>query len=188
MKQGRLICCIGPSGVGKDAVMGELCKKLSYLSLVKRVITRPKTAGGEDHFSVSEVEFEAMRRRGEFALHWDAHGLRYGIPNALKHELSQGQDRLVNLSRSSLGSAMEVFPSLQVIVLSANLQTLRDRLVARGRETSIEIEARLSRKTDPLPKALRYWEVDNSGLLTETVEEITNLLNEVEHNLGYQYE
>ena len=102
---GRMIAVVGPSGVGKDTVMQALVDAAPQLSLVRRVITREADAGGEDFDAVSVPMFMGMQAAGEFALSWQAHGLRYGIPATVDKELKQGRDLLVNLSRSVLPAA-----------------------------------------------------------------------------------
>jgi ribose 1,5-bisphosphokinase len=70
----------GPSGVGKDSLMEALVARRADLHRVRRVITRPAEAGGEAFDSVSPALFAARAAGGDFALHWTAHGLSYGIP------------------------------------------------------------------------------------------------------------
>ena len=79
MSEGRLIAVVGPSGVGKDSVLRGLQRALPGTHLVRRVITRAPDLGGEDYDAVSVEVFKERARRGDFALHWGAHGLFYGI-------------------------------------------------------------------------------------------------------------
>lgn len=160
------IAVVGPSGVGKDTVMGAMVQQLPGLYLVRRVVTRAPDAGGEDIIAVDEARFQQMVSAGEFALHWGAHGLFYGIP------LQQAGDLVpvMNLSRSVLGAAQEVFPGLAVISLTAAPEVLAARLALRGREPDAEQAARLRRASAALPEGLlRVHRIDNSGDLTQTM-------------------
>ncbi|HEU4381582.1 MAG TPA: phosphonate metabolism protein/1,5-bisphosphokinase (PRPP-forming) PhnN, partial [Hyphomicrobiaceae bacterium] len=78
---GPVVLVVGPSGAGKDAVLGEAARRLgsdpSFL-FAKRVVTREANAA-EDHDTLPADAFVAELQRGAFALHWQAHGLRYGI-------------------------------------------------------------------------------------------------------------
>ena len=56
---GRFIAIVGASGVGKDSVMAALAASDPRLRLVRRVITRPSAAGGEDFDGVTEDAFHA---------------------------------------------------------------------------------------------------------------------------------
>lgn len=164
--QSRVIGVVGPSGVGKDTVMAALAAAEPRLALVRRVITRPSTAGGEAFEAVTEAEFAARQAAGAFALDWAAHGLRYGIPAGLPAD----RDVLVNLSRAVLTRAAQVFgPGFMVLALQATPAVLAARLAARGREDAAMIAARLARRGDPLPDGLQVVTLDNSGALADTV-------------------
>ncbi len=173
---GRLIAVVGPSGVGKDTVMEALRSARPDIALVRRVITRPSEAGGEDFDGVTEEAFKAQQVAGAFVLSWQAHGLSYGIPKSIRHRLDAGEDMLINLSRAVLAEAQDAFPSLQVINLTASKEVLAKRLAARGRETAEDISRRLDRKGAALPPTCNVLEIDNSGALDATLEKILNAL------------
>ncbi len=169
MTTGRFIAVVGPSGVGKDSVMEALIAANPDFHRVRRVITRPSAAGGEDFEGVSREEFETRRDAGAFALWWPAHGLLYGIPSSVQKTLSLGIDVLANLSRAQLLAAAEVFPGLHVLHITAAPEILAQRLAARGRETPEDIRARLAREV-ALPEGLTVTEVDNGGRLSDSVD------------------
>ena len=166
--QGRLIAVVGPSGVGKDSVMEGLAATPGF-ALVRRVITRPSEAGGEAFDGVTQKAFDRMAGQGAFALHWQAHGLSYGIPAAETARLAQGTDLLVNLSRAVLVEASRRFPGLIVLNLTAAPEVLAARLAARGRETPQDIARRLARADLALPQGLDIRTVDNGGALPDTI-------------------
>jgi ribose 1,5-bisphosphokinase len=169
MTKGRFIAVVGPSGVGKDSVMGALVAARPGLVPVRRVITRAPDAGGEDYEAVSPALFAARAAGGDFALHWQAHGLSYGIPHAVHDVLGRGQDALANLSRGMLERAQRVFGELTVLHITARPEVLGERLAARGRESRAEIARRLARSAPTLPLGLQVVEIDNSGALDHTV-------------------
>ena len=149
MSAGRLIVVVGPSGVGKDSVLAALHHMHPDRHLVRRVITRTAASGGEEFDAVSDTQFAAMAAEGAFALHWRAHGLRYGIPVSVFDHLSSGTDCLVNLSRAVLAEAASLFPDLTILNITARPETLARRLAARGRETESQIAQRLERADAP---------------------------------------
>ena len=173
---GRFIAIVGPSGVGKDSVMEALSTAEPKLHLVRRVITRPGDAGGEAFDAVPEAEFLQQKARGDFALSWQAHGLRYGIPATTLKDIAEGRDMLANLSRSVLPAAKAVFPRFQVIVLTASRDALAMRLAARNRETPKDIAGRLDRADFAMPPDIPAFEVDNSGPLGQTARAILSHL------------
>jgi phosphonate metabolism protein PhnN/1,5-bisphosphokinase (PRPP-forming) len=165
---GWLVTVVGPSGAGKDTLLGQARAGLQgdpRFVFARRVITRPAEAtdhaGAEDHEPVSDSAFLAALNAGAFALHWQAHGLRYGIPAGIQEELDAGRVVIANLSRAVLAEAHERF-RLKVINVTAPAEVLAARLAGRGRETREEVAARLAR-TAPLPPGIDVAEVVNDG-------------------------
>ena len=112
----RLVAIAGPSGAGKDMLMALACAADPGIRAARRVITRPAEAGGEDFDGVTEAEFARRLAASEFALHWRAHGLGYGIPAA---ELAGVGTVLMNLSRAVLAKAVAHLPGLTVLLVTA---------------------------------------------------------------------
>jgi len=169
---GRLIAVVGPSGVGKDSAMRALVRARPEMHLVRRTITRAAGAGGEAFDAATEAEFAARAARGAFVLHWQAHGLHYGIPAAVGRIVETGGDAVVNLSRAVLPQARAVFPSLVVLALTAPREVLARRLAERGRETPDDIARRLARADDALPEGIHATPIDNGGPMERTVEQM----------------
>jgi len=166
---GRFIAVVGPSGAGKDSVMEAMVADRPGLYRVRRVITRPSDAGGEAFEGVTEAEFAARVARGDFALHWSAHGLQYGIPAEVCAVLEVGKDALANLSRGVLKQASAAFGRLHVLSITAQPDVLASRLAGRGRESGAGIARRLARVAPAMPSGLTVTEIDNSGALDDAV-------------------
>ena len=187
---GRLIYLMGPSGSGKDSLLNAARERLGARNCViaRRVITRSAEAVGEDAIGVSPAEFDQQEAAGAFALSWRANGLAYGIPRQIDDWLAAGQDVLVNGSRGYLPEARERYPELLAILLQVDEAALRQRLHARGRESSEQIEARLARSRElQLPSATvagdsdegeSQWLLNNSGPLDQTVTQLLQLLSD----------
>ena len=88
MSGGRLVAVVGPSGVGKDSVMAGIAAAAPGFRLVRRCITRAPGLGGEDYEPLTPAAFAARVASGGFCLHWEAHGLHYGIPAGVRDELA----------------------------------------------------------------------------------------------------
>lgn len=157
-----LIAIVGPSGAGKDSLIAGALAARPDLRLVRRVITRPESAGGEDFEGVTEQTFALRKAAGEFALNWEAHGLCYGIPKAA---LEGSGTRLFNGSRGALALAKQRFPDLRVVLVTAPDAVLAARLAVRGRETEADILARLNRAAFALPEGIEVGVVVNDGTL-----------------------
>jgi len=174
--RGQLVAVVGPSGVGKDSVMTGIVAADPRYGLVRRVITRNAAAGGEDFDTVTPQDFAQMAATGAFCLHWQAHGLHYGIPAGLRDEVAAGGRRLVNLSRAVLPEAAALFPGLLVLNLTASPQVLAARLSGRGRESVSDIAQRLSRASLTLPEGVDRIDLSNDGDLADTVSHALRLL------------
>ena len=157
---------VGPSGAGKDTLIAGACALRPELRLVRRVITRPTEAGGEDFEGVTAVEFQRRRALGEFALDWQAHGLSYGIPKA---QLKSDGPVLFNGSRAALSAAFASMPELVVILVTAPFDVLASRLAARGRETVEDVRGRLARAGFALPHGVQARVVVNDGAADEGI-------------------
>jgi phosphonate metabolism protein PhnN/1,5-bisphosphokinase (PRPP-forming) len=155
-----IFAIVGPSGAGKDTLMRGALAARPDLRLVRRVITRPTGAGGEDFEGASREDFDRRSESGDFALTWMAHGLCYGIP---WNDIKGSEDVLFNGSRAALPQAMQVFPDLRVILITAPAKVLAERLASRGREAASDIRARLARAAFEMPKGIAYQTVLNDG-------------------------
>lgn len=163
---GALVLVVGPSGVGKDTLLNgvrALYREDSRFHFLKREITRPEDAGGEDHTSVSAAQFEAHRDAGAYALNWGAHGLFYGLPKSELTGLERGVVIVANGSRSVLDEARIRFDRLAIISINAPETILRARLIARGRETQEDIERRIARAGAYAVSGDDVFEIRNDG-------------------------
>jgi ribose 1,5-bisphosphokinase len=158
-----LVLVVGPSGAGKDTLLTaarEALRQDARFHFAQRVITRPTDAGGEEHQAITEQEFAAR----DFALQWQAHGLRYGIPA----DVIDSRDVVVaNVSRTVVAEAAQRF-TVRVIEVTAPPEVLAARLAARGREDEADVAARLARPAT-LPTHVSIETVVNDGSLSDGV-------------------
>jgi ribose 1,5-bisphosphokinase len=86
---------------------------------------------------------------------------------------------LVNGSRAYLGQARQRYPELIGVLLRVDMDVLRQRLLARGRETAEQIEQRLARNAlfdGAAADAEGLHLLDNSGHFAGTVEKLLALI------------
>lgn len=172
---GTFIAVVGPSGVGKDSLLTYARARLGDdLVVVRRTITRAAKENSEDHDSLTVPDFLDALAAGEFSLHWQAHGLYYGLPKSIEAVLADGRLVVANLSRAVLSMAAERYEKLVVVEITARPDVIARRLKGRGRESASEIRDRLNRSVDRLPIAAIA--IDNSGAIEIGGERFVKLL------------
>ncbi|MGC9494076.1 ribose 1,5-bisphosphokinase [Vibrio genomosp. F10] len=176
----KLFYVLGASGAGKDSIMDALRSVFcDQLMVAHRYITRPASAGSENHIALSGEEFSLRIQRNLFTMHWHANGYCYGVGREVDYWLSEGLNVMVNGSRAYLPTAKQKYGSrLQVVWITVSPDILQQRLIKRGRENRTEIVQRLER-------AVQYDEVrpndaillNNSGTLQETVAQFSRQMD-----------
>jgi ribose 1,5-bisphosphokinase len=163
-----LVLVVGPSGVGKDTLIGGARQALvndKRFTFVRRIVTRPAAIEVEDHESMGLQSFQDNEAAGRFALAWDAHELRYALPISLDTDLALGRVVIANVSRHVVGEACSKYPSCAVILITAEISCRAERLRKRGRESADQITSRLARESAAVPAGIEPIIIDNSGSL-----------------------
>jgi ribose 1,5-bisphosphokinase len=152
----RLIYTVGPSGVGKDSLLNGLRQHVDAMAnrpalhFAQRTITRNHDKSNEDHEAVNVAKFAKLQEEKAFALMWVANGLHYGIRHTELAPQGDGGWVIVNGSRGYLDEARKRLPGLTVLHITAPTEVLRQRLLARERESEKDIEQRLLRSQSVL--------------------------------------
>jgi ribose 1,5-bisphosphokinase len=147
---GRLILVVGPSGAGKDTLLGlakAACADDGKIVFPRRVITRQASAS-EDNEEVSAGTFEAALARDEYAMHWDAHGHRYALSRAIDDDIRSGHTVVANVSRTIVPAMRRAYASGLVVSITAPPNVLAERIAMRARGSDGKIEQRLQRTVD----------------------------------------
>jgi ribose 1,5-bisphosphokinase len=144
---GRLLLVIGPSGAGKDTLLGlakAACTDDVNIVFPRRVVTR-EASSSEDNESLSPDAFQRALQQGAFAMHWEAHGHCYALPKAIDDDIRAGRTVIVNVSRMVVEAIRRSYADVVVVSITAPPQILAERLATRARSSDGQIEARLRR-------------------------------------------
>jgi ribose 1,5-bisphosphokinase len=144
---GRLILVVGPSGAGKDTLIGgarAACAGDPSVVFPRRTVTRAATEW-EDNDSVSAEDFRHAVAAGAFALWWDAHGHSYGIPASADDDIRADRTVVCNVSRTIVGFARIRYASVTVVQVTAPPHVLAERLADRQRPSDGNLDARIGR-------------------------------------------
>ena len=147
---GRLVLVVGPSGAGKDTLLGlakAACADDGNIVFPRLVITREASAS-EENEEVSAGTFQEALTRGEYAMHWEAHGHRYALLRAIDDEIRAGRTIVANVSRTVIGAMRRAYADVVVIVITAPPNVLAERIAMRARSSDGRVENRLRRTVE----------------------------------------
>jgi ribose 1,5-bisphosphokinase len=147
---GRLVLVVGPSGAGKDTLLGlarAACAEDRNIVFPRRVVTREASAF-EDNAHVSHDAFERALAEDAYAMHWEAHGHRYGLPRSIDEEIRAGRTVIVNVSRTVIGAMRRAYADVVVVSITAPPLVLAERIAMRSRGSDGRIEQRLGRTVE----------------------------------------
>jgi ribose 1,5-bisphosphokinase len=146
---GRVVVIVGPSGAGKDTLIRLAREALSgddTIIFAQRIVTRAADIA-EDNITLSPEEFARRDAQGAFAVIWSAHGLHYGYADSIDTDIKRGATVVLNLSRMAVGGVRARYANTRVILIDAEPALRRARLLARNREATSDVEARMARET-----------------------------------------
>ena len=162
---GRLILIVGPSGAGKDTLLGlakAACAEDRSIAFPRRAITREASVS-EDNEEVSLGTFQEALARDEYAMHWEAHGHCYALSRAIDNEIRAGHTVVANVSRTVVAAVRRAYASVLVVSITAPPNVLAERLAMRGRSSDGRIEHRLGRTVDEVAAAPDVTIVNSSS-------------------------
>jgi ribose 1,5-bisphosphokinase len=147
---GRLVLVVGPSGAGKDTLLGlakAACADDRNIVFPRRMITREASAS-EENEEVSIGTFQEALTRGEYAMHWEAHGHCYALSLAIDDEIRAGRTIVANVSRTVIGAMRRAYADVVVVSITAPPNVLAERIAMRARGSDGKLESRLGRVVD----------------------------------------
>jgi ribose 1,5-bisphosphokinase len=147
---GRMVLVVGPSGAGKDTLLNlarSACGDDGRIVFPRRVVTR-QASQAEDNEELTPDAFRQALARGEFALHWEAHGHSYALPRRIEDDIRGGRTVVINVSRTVIDAIRRAYANVVVISITAPPEVLAERLKTRARGSDGRIENRLGRAVD----------------------------------------
>ena len=142
-----MVLVVGPSGAGKDTLLDlarSACAGDDYIVFPRRVVTR-QASQAEDNEELSPDAFRRALARGEFALHWEAHGHCYALPRSIGDDIRAGRAVVINVSRTMIDAVRRDYINVVVVLITAPPDVLAERLKMRARGSDGQIEQRLTR-------------------------------------------
>ena len=147
---GQLVLVVGPSGAGKDTLLGRARQALAAddaVVFVRRIVTREASAH-ENNEQVTPEAFCAAKAAGAFAIDWEAHGLCYALPRTIDADIRAGRIVVANISRTVISALRAAYADVVVVSVTAPPKVLAARLAARGSASDGPLGERLKRSVD----------------------------------------
>lgn len=168
----------GPSGVGKDSVVGSLKERgLSFAPTTTTRAPRGNEREGVDYYFVSKAEFARMVADGELLEHAIVYGQEKGVTRAaVRKLLDAGDDVLLRVDVQGARFIKSIIPgAVTIFVTAPSKDDLRNRLNERATEAPDEINLRLQTAESELAAKSEFDYVvvnDDLGRAVAEVEEI----------------
>jgi guanylate kinase len=113
---------------------------------------------GRDYRFVTHAEFDALRHHNQL-LEWaEVHGNYYGTPrDHIDAALARNQDVLLEIDWQGARQVKKLYPdSLGIFILPPSIETLRQRLTARGQDSLEVVERRIQAAAEEISHASEF--------------------------------
>lgn len=170
---GRFVLVVGPSGGGKDTIIAgakAACGGNQTVVFSRRIVTRAASSA-EDHDSLDDAAFERAIKEGAFAIHWQAHGLHYGIPRSANDDIRAGRTVVCNVSRAVVGDVRARYVNVHVVLVTAPAEIIAARLAGRRRASDGPLSERIKRN-DAFIDFRADTTIDNAGTPEQAVQRL----------------
>jgi guanylate kinase len=178
-----IIVISGPSGVGKDAVVGLLQNtnhNTHFVITFNSRAPRKDEVDGKDYFFVTRQAFEEMIARDELLEHARVYSDYKGIPKSqVREALASGKDVVMRLDVQGAMTVKKLIPDAVLIFLTATSEEeWINRLQARRSESPEELALRLHVAEDEYCclNEFDYLVVNSDKHLDKTIENIQAII------------
>ena len=178
---GLLIVLSGPSGVGKDAVLGEFLTLGTGARKCVTCTTRARREGevdGVDYTFLTIEEFERRRREGGFLENAEYCGNSYGTPRDwVERETSLGHDVILKIEvQGGLEVKRQKPDCVMVFLVPPSMEELERRLRERLTESDEQIATRLARARKELEAVRDYTYIIENDSIGKAAEELRAII------------
>jgi guanylate kinase len=178
---GRVFVITGPSGVGKGTLIRGLRERIPELELSVSATTRAPRPGerdGLDYHFLSDEEFDARAKAGDFVEHATYSGRRYGtLRSELERRTRAGVPVVLEIELQGARQMRRAQPdAVQVFIAPPSLEALEARLVGRGTDDAESREQRLATARRELDAQDEFGEVVVNDSLAEATERLATIV------------
>lgn len=178
-----LVVISGPSGIGKDAVLGLLRTSNPDTHFVITMNTRAPRAEeveGKDYFFVTRERFEALIASNELLEYARVYSDYKGIPKEqVRKAFATGKDVIMRLDVQGAMTIRKLYPEAVLIFLTASSrEEWISRLIQRRSESPQELQLRIdvAEKEFDLSKEFDYLVVNSDSQLEKVISDIQAII------------
>ncbi|PWI57591.1 guanylate kinase [Sulfoacidibacillus thermotolerans] len=191
-RPGYFFILSGPSGVGKNTLLGIVLQGLSGVYYMPSATTRPMRPGESQlnpYVFVSKDEFEEMIERGQF-LEWkkihtnDYYGTH--LPS-IRYAIENGYDIITDMDVLGCADAVAAFPEhiCTIFIMPPSLDELSNRLYSRDADQR-NIQKRLERVELEMKYQDKYDFVVVNDNLDESAQQLREIIQEVRTSKNFK--
>ena len=177
----KVFVITGPSGVGKGTLIRGLLGEVPELELSVSATTRKPRPGerdGVDYHFLSDEQFDAHVRAGDFLEYATYSGNRYGtLRDEVRRRVRDAGQVVLEIEVQGARQVREALPdALAVFIAPPSLDALRARLRGRGTDSAEQVEERLRTARQELEAQDEFQHVVVNDRLGEAVAELASIV------------
>jgi guanylate kinase len=175
-RYGILFVISAPSGAGKTTLVEAVRQTPNFVYSVS-CTTRPPRGGeveAEDYRFLSNADFHARVKAGEFLEHAQVHGDYYGtLREPVVTNLKKGVDVLIDIDTQGAAAIRKCDDPFiraaftDIFIMPPDLDELRRRLMKRATEAADKIELRLANAA----REMKLWRDYRYTIISKSMEE-----------------
>ena len=175
-RYGILFVISAPSGAGKTTLVEALRQTANFVYSVSCTTRAPRCGEieGEDYQFLSDADFRARVKAGDFLEHAQVHGDFYGtLRKPVVTNLKSGVDVLIDIDTQGAAAIRNCDDPFirqaltDVFIMPPDLEELHRRLMKRGTETAQQIDSRLVTAA----REMELWRDYRYTIISRSVEE-----------------
>jgi len=181
MATGTIYIVTAPSGAGKTTLVAKLLAVDPLVQLSVSFTTRAPREGeqeGKHYHFVDRDTFLQMAARSEFLESAEVYGNYYGTSQVwINEQLALGRDILLEIDWQGARQVRKIFPdAIGIFILPPSLETLRERLVGRGKDSAEVIARRLEHAREDIDHVDEFDYIIVNQDLVEATEDLVSVL------------